>query len=75
MIGIGGRDSVDAGRDFVARHQLKASKAVYDEPDKVWEGFGIGPQPAAVLLDVDGKELRRWQGPFEPSEVEAALQG
>jgi len=73
VIGIGGRDSVDAGRDFVARHQLKASKAVYDEPEKVWDGFAIGPQPAAVLLDANEKEIRRWQGPFEPSEVEAAL--
>jgi len=33
--------------------------------------FAIGPQPAAVLLDRDGQELRRWQGPFDPNEVQA----
>lgn len=73
VIAIGGRDSVKAGREFVERHRLKAMTVVYDEPSKVWDGFGIGPQPAAVLLDAGGNELRRWQGPFEPSEVEAAV--
>jgi len=71
VVGVGGgRDSVKAGRDFLERHGLEAMSVVYDEPGRVWDGFGIGPQPAAVLLDRDAQELRRWQGPFDPREVE-----
>lgn len=70
VIGVGGRDSVKAGRDFVERHALGAMSVVHDEPGKVWDRFGIGPQPAALLLDRDGRELRRWQGPFDPREAE-----
>ncbi len=72
VVGVGGRDSVTQGESFVRRHGLQEATMVYDEPEKVWDRFGVGPQPTGVLLDATGKEIRRWQGPFEPAEVEAA---
>lgn len=73
VVGVGGRDSVAEGQAFVDRHGLDAMSVVYDEPELVWQDFAIGPQPAAVLIDENGKELGRWQGPFEATHVEAAL--
>jgi thiol-disulfide isomerase/thioredoxin len=72
VIGVGGRDSVQAGEGFVRRHGLQDVTMVYDEPAKVWERFRVGPQPTGILLDAGGREVRRWQGPFEPAQVEAA---
>jgi thiol-disulfide isomerase/thioredoxin len=63
IVAIGGRDSIAAGRDFVDRHALRTPITVFDEPGRVWDAYGIGPQPAAVLLDPRGTERQRWYGP------------
>lgn len=72
VVAIGGRDEIAAGREFVARHRLRSPVVLFDEPEAAWEAYGIGPQPAAVLLDDAGRERRRWYGPVAADEVLAA---
>lgn len=63
VVAIGGRDNIRAGRAFRDQHELDAPNLVFDEPHTVWEAYGIPAQPAAVLLDQDGRERDRWYGP------------
>lgn len=63
VVAIGGRDNIRAGRGFRDQHGLDAPILVFDEPLAVWQAYGIRAQPAAVLLDLDGRERDRWYGP------------
>lgn len=72
VIAIGGRDEIAAGREFVARHRLRSPVVLFDKAEAAWEAYGIGPQPAAVLLDERGRETRRWYGPVAADDVLAA---
>lgn len=70
VVAIGGRDDFEQGPAFARTHRLGAPMVLaFDEPMRVWRAFNIPGQPAAVLLDRDGRERRRWLGAFEPAEV------
>ena len=69
VVAIGGRDDAANGPAFVERHRLRTPTMLFDEPMTVWSAYAIPGQPAAVLLDRDGIERRRWLGPFDPADV------
>ena len=69
VVAIGGRDEAANGPAFVERHRLRTPTMLFDEPMTVWSAYAIPGQPAAVLLDRDGIERRRWLGPFDPAVV------
>lgn len=73
VVAIGGRDDLTNGPDFVSRHGLTAPTLLFDESMQVWEHYRIPGQPAAILLDTEGRERGRWIGAFDPNlAVEAA---
>jgi hypothetical protein len=72
VIAIGGRDRAANGPAFVERYGVKTPTVLFDEPMAVWNHYEIPGQPAAVLLDREGRERRRWLGPFSNDEVRAA---
>ena len=55
FIGVAGRDSLDASRDFVEGRGVDAFLHLYDENVEIWRGFGIMDQPAWVLINQDGQ--------------------
>lgn len=61
IVGFGGGDSVDSGRDFVKKHGL-TFRNVYDEGRQVWGELGVTKQPAWVLYDADGLEIEMGAG-------------
>jgi hypothetical protein len=65
VIALGGRDSVDAGRDFVKEFGLRTPRLVYSESASAWGELGVRFQPAAILFDGGGNEKQRWTGPFD----------
>lgn len=69
VIGLGAKDSRDDARAFVRRHGLRSPRMVYDDSRDSWEQLGIPAQPAAILYDAGGKELRRWFGPLDDAQV------
>ena len=69
VIAIGGRDKIANGPAFVERYGVKTPTILFDEPMAVWNHYEIPGQPAAVLLDREGRERGRWLGPFSNEDV------
>jgi thiol-disulfide isomerase/thioredoxin len=65
IVAIGGRDELANAPAFVQRHALTAPTMLFDESMQVWEHYRIPGQPAAILLDADGRERDRWLGAFD----------
>lgn len=42
---------------------------LWDPSFESWLAVGIIGQPAAILVDPDGQEIRRWVGVFDFDEV------
>jgi thiol-disulfide isomerase/thioredoxin len=75
VVAIGGRDEIANGPDFVARHRLRSMTLLFDEPMSVWSAYRIPAQPAAVLLDRNGREQARWLGAFDTDLALDAARG
>lgn len=54
IIGLAGRDSVDAMQAFVDRHGLGDLRHLVDEDGSLWAAFGVVSQPTWVFVDDDG---------------------
>ncbi len=74
VIAIGGRARASDGRPFVAHHGLRSPLVLFDEPMAAWSAYAIPGQPAAVLLDRNGRERRRWLGAFDTAQALGAAQ-
>ncbi len=42
---------------------------LWDDGFASWRALKIPGQPAAILFAPDGREIKRWQGPFPEDEV------
>ena len=42
---------------------------LWDRTFQSWRAVGILGQPAAILLDRQGQEVKRWLGAFDEGEV------
>ena len=74
VIGLGAGGGVDDGRDFQREVRVGAPlRMVFDATRDSWKALGVAYQPAAILFDGTGRELRRWIGPLDPDELEDAL--
>ena len=73
MIGVAGRDSIDAMADFVARHGLDGVPHLVDADGSLWARFEVVAQPAWVFVDDDGT-ARRVQGSLDEDGLRAELQ-
>jgi thiol-disulfide isomerase/thioredoxin len=73
VIAIGGRDKAANGPAFVERYGVKTPTILFDEPMAVWNHYKVPGQPAAILLDREGRERGRWLGPFSNEVVLGAV--
>jgi hypothetical protein len=44
-------------------------RMLWEDGSQSWRRLRISGQPAAILVDRDGKELKRWFGEFDEAEV------
>jgi peroxiredoxin len=51
IVGVAGRDDVDAFAAFVERHGLQDVPQIADTDGSVWARFGISGQPSWVFID------------------------
>lgn len=65
---MGTQDSLEDARDFVARYK-PTYRMLWDRGFESWRQLGVRGQPAAVLVDRQGRELGRWIGMFDEDEV------
>lgn len=65
VVAVGGRDDAANGPAFVEEHSLDTPTVLFDESMASWEHYAIPGQPAAILLDTEGRERGRWLGAFD----------
>ena len=65
IVGVAGHDTDDAHRAFVAEHGLEGLVHLVDDDGSVWAHYGVGYQPAWVLIDEDGGVERIAGGLYE----------
>ncbi|WP_370326415.1 hypothetical protein [Euzebya sp.] len=56
IVGVAGRDDVEAMADFVARHELDDVVHIADVDGDVWAEFGIPSQPAWAFVGAGDDE-------------------
>lgn len=69
VVGLGTQDSVEEARAFVAEHELRTPRMLYDASFASWQQLGIRGQPAAMLFDRDGVSRGQWFGAFDEEQV------
>ncbi len=54
FVGVPSKDDLAGYRDFVSRHDLANIVHAIDPDRDIWSRFGVGYQPAWVLINQDG---------------------
>lgn len=73
VVGVAGRDTVDAMAEFVDRHGLDLIDHVADVDGQVWGANGIGGQPAWVFIDGETGEATTRFGALGTDGLDAAI--
>jgi hypothetical protein len=73
VIGIGTQDSLKEAQAFVIRNKVKTPKMYWDKSFASWDYFGVAGQPAAILLDTNGKPVKMWSGFLDTKKVLAEV--
>lgn len=68
VVGLGTQDSLPEARDFVATYGT-TFPMLWEDGNRSWRHLRIPGQPAAILVDTSGRELKRWIGEFDEAEV------
>lgn len=55
FVGVPGKDTQDAMREFVTEHDLGHMLQAVDETGELWRMYGVGYQPAWVFINEDGE--------------------
>lgn len=55
IVGMAGRDSVGAIKEFVDRYDLGVIPHTIDDDGSLWRDFRVRAQPAWVFIDRNGK--------------------
>ena len=69
VVGLGTQDSLEETKAFVSDYGTRSFQMLWDPSGESWAQLGISGQPAALLLDERGRELKRWFGPFDQQEA------
>ncbi len=73
VVGLGTQDSFSEAGSFRARADIEAVDLLWDSGFTSWQFYDITSQPSAILYDIEGRELGRWSGAFDPTDVLDAL--
>ena len=68
VVGVGTQDSLPEAREFVQRYGT-TFMMLWEDGNQSWRRLRISGQPAAILVDSAGREVKRWFGEFDEAEV------
>jgi len=68
IVGLGSQDDLAFAKRFVGKHSV-TFRMLWDPTRKSWDALGVRWQPAALLLDRDGRVLHSYSGPFSERDV------
>ncbi len=72
MIGVGTQDGIVLAKQFVGDTAV-TFPMTWDKSGQTWVDFGVPAQPAMILYNKFGAEVRRWNGVFKKAEVDEAI--
>lgn len=72
IVGVGTQDTLADAQKFVARAKIKTVTMLWDESARSWNYWGVSGQPAALLIDANGKFVKAWTGELDMAAVVAA---
>lgn len=72
VVGVGTQDTFADAQKFVARAKIKTVTMLYDESARSWNYWRVSGQPAALLVDANGKFVKAWTGELNIAAVIAA---
>ncbi|MEX2586699.1 MAG: TlpA disulfide reductase family protein [Actinomycetota bacterium] len=68
VVGLGTQDSFEEAQGFVSQTGTTFTM-LWDPSFESWRALGILGQPAAILLDRQGRQLGDWFGRFDQDRV------
>lgn len=68
VVGLGTQDSFEEAQGFVSQTGITFTM-LWDPSFESWRKLGILGQPAAILLDRQGRQLGDWFGRFDQQQV------
>ncbi len=71
FVGVSNNDTVPDGKGYVRRFEVPYDMAHAPE---VWELYDVPYQPVTIVLDGDGREVKRFDGPVELEPLRAAIE-
>ena len=73
MIGLGTQDNLNLAKDFIAKTGTKSFPMLWDKSFESWKQLGITGQPAAIIFDANGNELKRFRGAVTGDQILNAI--
>jgi hypothetical protein len=74
VLGVAGRDDIDAFRAFVEEHGLDGVTHIADLDGAIWQRFEVPAQPAWVFIEGASGAVDRHFGALDPDELAQRLQ-
>jgi hypothetical protein len=71
FVGVSNNDTVEDGKGYVDTYEVPYPMAHAPE---VWELYEVPYQPVTIVLDADGNEVRRINGPVELDDLDRTIQ-
>lgn len=76
VLGLGAQDSLEQAGGFTQETSTTPLEMVWDSSGKSWVHYRVTNQPTVILLDGEGKVVKRWFRNFDEQGIlEAAGQG
>lgn len=66
---MGAQDSLALAENFIETTGTTSLTMIWDESFQTWSYYGVGGQPAALLLNSVGEPIEGWLGAFDVEEV------
>jgi len=73
VVGLGTQDSLPEAKAFVTDYGTRSFSMLWDASGESWAELGIPAQPAVILFDRQGRELKRSFGVFDGPAILRAL--
>lgn len=54
IIGVAGRDEIEAAQDFVEATGVGDFQHIFDADGSIWTGYGVFLQPSTAFINQDG---------------------
>lgn len=72
VLGLGAQDDLDQAEGFCNETRTTPLEMVWDASGKSWLHYKVTNQPTVILIDKDGKVVKRWFRNFDEQGILAA---